>query len=258
MITRKMHRFLFRLMAVGVLTAFALGLLTMKAIKEQGVPTVPAVVFDGRLMSGEKPLQVPGLREMIGEAGDDAAALRAVVTYYEANADRLAVEFDETNDARLRGLFGMYVVHVSQPYNTVPSGWAEYTLLQFLNADAAHCGLYARAQGMIYTAMGLRWHEIGVDGGWHGLIEAEIDGRWETFDATSNVWASVSVGGLIGGLPRSVREFYTPVWDANADEVYRRHYTETNGYYSVPDLRAGLPLWGLRVFPSRWEVVGQG
>lgn len=257
MITRKIRQFIFTLLAVGMLTAFALGLLTMKAL-EPNEKAWAGVVFDGRLMSGERPLDVPSLREIAGERTDDAAILQAVTAYYAANADRLALVFNEPDDQRLRGLFGMYAVHVSQPYNSVPSGWEEYTLRQFVDADAAHCGLYSRAQGMVYTALGLRWHEVGVDGGWHGLIEADIDGRWETFDATSNVWASVSVGGLVGGLPRSVRVFYTPVWDASADDVYRQHYVDSGGYYSVPDLRAGLPLWGISVHPSRWEITASG
>ena len=256
MITRKMGRYFFSLMAVGMLTAFALGLLTMKALQAQ--PKAAAVVFDGRLMSGERPLDVLSLREIAGELRDDAAILDAVTAYYAANAERLALVFNEPDDQRLRGLFGMYIVHVSQPYNTVPSAWTGYTLRQFIDADAAHCGLYSRAQGMVYTALGLRWHEVGVDGGWHGLVEAQIGEGWETFDATTNVWASVSVGGLIGGLERRVRTFYTPVWDPSADEIYRRHYTESGGYYSVPDLRAGLPLWGISVRPARWAITASG
>jgi len=216
------------------------------------------VVFDGRLMSGERPLDVPSLRAIAGEAVDDAAILDAVTAYYEANADRLALVFNERNDQRLRGLFGMYAVHVSQPYNTVPSGWEAYTLRQFIDAEAAHCGLYSRAQSMIYTALGLRWNNVLVDGGWHGLVEAQIGEGWETFDATTNVWASISVGGLIGGMERRVRTFYTPVWDPSADEIYRRHYTESGGYYSVPDLRAGLPLWGISVRPARWAITASG
>ncbi len=251
MITRKMQRFLFWLMAVGVLTAFALGLLTMKAL--QPAPQFAKVMFDGQVMSGERPLEVPGLRELVD--GNDA---RGVAAYFEENRERLALMFNETNEARLRGLVGMYLVHVSEPYGTMPTGWEAYTLDQLLAADAMHCGGYARAQGMIYTALGLRWHEIGVDGGWHGLIEAEIDGAWETFDATTNVWASISVGGLIGGLPREYRQFYTPVWDMHADDIYRRHYVESGGYYSVPDLRAGLPQWGISVHPTRWAISASG
>lgn len=256
MITRKMGAYLFKLMAVALLGGFALGLLTMKAITPQ--PETRAIIGDGRLMSGERPLDVPSLREIAGERTDDAAILEAVTAYYAANADRLALVFNEPDDQRLRGLFGMYVVHVSQPYNTVPSGWDGYTLRQFIDADAAHCGLYSRAQGMIYTALGLRWNNVVVDGGWHGLVEAQIGDEWETFDATTNVWASISVGGLIGGLDRRVRTFYTPVWDPSADEVYRRHYVESGGYYSVPDLRAGLPLWGISVYPRRWAITASG
>lgn len=256
MITRKMGAYLFKLMAVALLGGFALGLLTMKAITPQ--PETRAIIGDGRLMSGERPLDVPSLREIAGERTDDAAILEAVTAYYAANADRLALVFNEPDDQRLRGLFGMYVVHVSQPYNTVPSGWDGYTLRQFIDADAAHCGLYSRAQGMIYTALGLRWNNVVVDGGWHGLVEAQIGEGWETFDSTSNLWLSVSVGGLVEGLPRSVRALYAPTVDPDADDRYRQHYVDSGGYYNVFGLRADLPQWGISVRPSRWEITASG
>lgn len=258
MITRKMKRFLFLLLLSGTLSGFALGLLTMKALQPN--MNDATVLFDGRLMSAEPPLDITPLRQMVGNVRDEAAALRAVVSYYEANAARLALVFNEENDARLRALFGMYIVHVSQPYNTVPSGWENYTLIDFLEADAAHCGLYALAQSKIYTALGLWWNNVTVDDGWHGLIEAQIDGWWETFDATTNVWLTVSVGGLVNGVGRAYRNFYTPAWDmmASADDIYRRHYDESGGYFSVADLRAGLPLWGLRVMVGQWEISASG
>jgi len=250
MITRKIGWMMFRWMAVGMLTAFALGLLVMKAITP---PQASNVRLDGQLMSGERPLDVPGLRELVD--GDDA---QGVAAYFEANKARLALMFNEQDEARLRGLAGMYLVHVSQPYGSMPSGWEQYTLSQLLQADTVHCGGYALMQGMIYTALGLRWNNVIVDGGWHGLIEAQIGEGWETFDATTNVWASISVGGLIGGLPREYRQFYTPVLDPDADEVYRRHYVDSGGYNSVADIRVGLPQWGISVRPSRWAISASG
>lgn len=252
--TRKVRRFIFQLMPITLLCGFALGLLTMKAVQPGAAKTWANVVFDGQLMSGEPPLPVASLRDIVGAAATHDQATAAVADYYTAYADQLATTFNEANDARLRGLFGMYIVHQAQPYNVAPPDWETYTLLDFLNAKAAHCGLYALAQSYIYTALGLRWQNIIVDGGWHGLLQADIDGQWETFDSTSNVWLSVGVPELISGAARRYRAFYTPVWDASADEVYRQHYTESGGYYSVPDLRAGLPVWGLRMFPSRWEI----
>lgn len=208
------------------------------------------VVFDARLMSGEQPLEVASLGEMVGAAGDDAEAGAAIRAYYEANAGRLAEEFDEANDARLRGLFGMYITHVAVAYGVVET--EPGTLLEFIAAPTAHCGVYAKAQSQVYDALGLVWRTVVVDGGWHGLNEVLIDGRYETFDATSNVWLSVSVEALLNGAPREYRTFYTPIFDAQADEAYRAHLATG---HNVPELRAGLPLWGLRVFPSTWMVV---
>lgn len=255
--TRKVRRFIFQLMPILLLCGFALGLVTMKALQPSADKAWAAVVFDGQLMSGERPLNVASLREIVAEAETHDQATAAVAEYYDAHADYLAIVFNETNDARLRGLYGMYITHLAQPYNTVPPDWESYSLIEFLQAQAAHCGLYSLAQSYIYTALGLRWQNVVVDGGWHGLLQADIGGQWETFDATSNIWLSVGVPQLLAGTARRYREFYTPIWDAEADAVYRRHYTESAGYYSVPDLRAGLPVWGLRVFPTQWAIISQ-
>jgi hypothetical protein len=39
--------------------------------------------------------------------------------------------------------------------------------------------------------------------------------------------------------------------------MYRAHIIESNGYYNVIGLRAGLPLWGLYVFPRRIEIIAE-
>jgi len=213
------------------------------------------LTFNERVWIGETPLSIPPLAEIVGGATTDAEAVALVAAYYDTNTSLLAAEFREQDDTRLRGLFGMYIIHLAAPYNVVEV--VPTTLFEFINTPTAHCGTYSVAQSQVYDALGLEWRIVMVDGGWHGLIEVLVNERWETFDSTVNVWLSVGVPDLIAGTTRSYRAFYTPIYDANADDVYRQHYFESNGYYNVSALREGLPFWGISVFPARWEITAQ-
>lgn len=241
------------------LIAFTVGVVFAYAVLTVGTPP-PALawadtVYNPRLMSGDPPLPIPPLSAIIGDAATDADALAAVVRYYERHAAALGRVFAEANEQRTRALFGMYLVHMAAPYNVTPV--TPVTFLDFVRTPTAHCGIYARAQSQVYTALGLRWREVHVDGGWHGLIEAEISGQFETFDSTSAVWVNQPVESLLRGAERHYRAYYTPALDVNADDVYRAHIIESGGYYNVLGLRAGLPLWGLNVFFHTVEIVAE-
>lgn len=243
------------LAVLGVLAGFSLGIAATLAYQERSPKTWAGVTLDPRIMSGAPALPIPTISEIVGGAATDAAARTRIADYYSANAERLADVFNERSDQRTRALFGMYITHLAAPYNTVET--APSTLLEFIAAPAAHCGTYAHAQAQIYNALGLEWQNVIVNGGWHGLIQAKIGQTYEVFDSTSNVWVNQPVQALLDGRSRDYRSFYTPIEDRHAAEQYRDHYTQSGGYYNVLELRAGLPLWGLRVFPTRWEIVEQ-
>lgn len=209
-----------------------------------------APVFDSRSMSGERPLDVAPLATIVSGADDDTGAAERIRTYYDDQRDRLVAVFQEADDMRLRALFGMYVTHLAVPYGVVET--APASLLEFVSAPSAHCGTYADAQARIYDALGVTWRLIHVDGGWHGLLEAQVNRRYEVFDSTSNVWVNRAVGELLAGMQRESRAFYTPIFDADASDRYREHLDLG---YSVPELRAGLPQWGITIFPAKWEVM---
>lgn len=214
-----------------------------------------AFQFTNQVWDAAPPLEIPDLAEIIGQAATDAEALAAVRAYYEANAEALSVIFDEPDAQRTKALFGMYIIHTAVPYNVVSWDWENDDFLDFAHAPTAHCGVYARAQSQLYTEFGLTWRIVLVDGGWHGLIEVMIGDEYEIFDSTSNVWISQPVESLIRGDQRQYREFWTPVSDPNESDVYRDHIVSSNGYYNVLELRAGITLWGLAVFPSRYEII---
>ena len=206
------------------------------------------------------PIPIPPLAELVGDATDDATATARILNYYTANHDALVVAFNEADETRLRALFGMYIVHVDVPYNVVDV--LPVTLLDFVQSSTAHCGTYSLAQSQIYDAFGLTWRFVLADGGWHGIMEVLVGRQYETFDATSNVWVNLSIGEMIAGMtytvmdePRRYREFYAPVLDPTTSDSFRVHLTDERcDRCSVPQIRAGFSQWGLRVFPSRWEV----
>lgn len=238
------------------LTAFTVGIVFASVTLQTGTPP-PAPrppYFDNRVLSGEPPLPIPPLSEIIGDADTDEHALSAISSYYNRQSLRLAVLFREDNDERTRALFGMYIVHLAAPYNIVTRAWEGESFLAFVHGETAHCGAYAQAQRAVYSALGLRWRSVLVDNGWHEVVEAEIDGRYEVFDSTSAVWINQPVEGLLRGVERQYRMFYSPIMDASADDAYRDHLQRG---YSVPELRAGLPWWGLYVFPRRIEVIAE-
>ncbi|NJO83397.1 MAG: hypothetical protein HC828_11640 [Blastochloris sp.] len=123
---------------------------------------------------------VPTLQTLTQDATTDVEGIAVVATYFEANRERLATLWRETNPTRLAGLYSMYVVHISHIY-----GETEYTasLTDYLAQPRAHCGTYSIAQSHIATALGLEWRMFELTSGWHGWIEIMVDGRWEIFDA---------------------------------------------------------------------------
>lgn len=236
-----------------MMMGLVLGTLLAVALVLRAEPRIrwSAAQFDLRSSSAEPPLDVAPLADIIAGAEDDAGAARLISAYYEAQREHLSDEFQEADDARLRALFGMYITHLAVPYGIVEH--APESLVEFASAPTAHCGTYADAQSRIYDALGVTWRRIHVDGGWHGLLEALIGRRYETFDATSNVWLDKSVGELLAGMERESRMFYSPIFDAQASDAYRAHLELG---YSVPELRVGLPQWGILIFPAEWEVIG--
>lgn len=239
---------------VGLIIGIVFAAVTLQTGTPPPLPPWTELAYDDRLMSGEPPLPIPPLLEIIGDAATDAAAQTAIRDYYNRQSLRLAAVFHSDNEQRTRALFGMYIVHLAVPYNEVARNWEGETLLDFLHGETAHCGAYAQAQQAVYDALGLRWRNIVVDGGWHGLIEAQIGANFEVFDATSNVWVSEPIERLLDGIAREYRAFYTPITDASVSDVYRAHL---EAGYSVPELRAGLPYWGLYVHPRTLEIIAE-
>ena len=178
------------------------------------------------------PLPIPPLAE-IAPTGD----VQDVVSYYQSHADELAGLFGDAE--RAPAFFAMYIVHLAKPYGTAPT---VLTLPEFMKLTFAQCGDYAPVQEEISRALGLTARYIGFTNSFHGWVEVQINGQWEIFDSTTNVWINQPMEALLRGVPRSYRMFYAPALDMSAPDIYRDHLRK---WYNAPALRARLPYFGL-------------
>jgi hypothetical protein len=180
----------------------------------------------------------PTIGELALGAADDAGIMARIVAYYEENRERLAQLWREEHPTRLAGLFSMYIVHISHIYGETrfPASMTEFVAL-----ERTHCGVSSMAQSQITEALGLNWRTIELTSGWHAWVEIEVDGVWEIFDSTVNVWIDQPAEALLQGVPRAYRNFYTPLLDRDRPDA-RLHMREG---YNMQNLRLWMPGLGL-------------
>lgn len=192
----------------------------------------------------------PALRDFAAGARTDAEIAANAADYFALNRDRLALLWREPHPTRLAALYSMYVTHISHPYGETP---APASLLDHVGLERAHCGTYVYAQQFLADALGLTHRSVEFYGE-HAWMEVQIDGAWETFDATTNTWLSGGVLDLLAGAPREFRHFYTPMLDVTRPDA-RLHFAEG---YDMQRLRARMP--GLGVFyhpPGELRIAGE-
>ena len=256
-------------LALGVvaLVSFALGMQAASLVKT-GPSTPPAQVGSGSSHRVDRQsddpalypfrifqvhherVPIPPLKDVVAGAKSDSAALARIVAYYRDHEGRFREHWQERNRDRLQAFFAMYVVHVSHPYGTGPS---PETLLAFAReAASAACRENSIFQARILTAFGLKWRYVAVSSGMHGWIEVDVDGRWEIFDSTVNLWIDQSAFELLGGGPRRYRLFYTPWSDVNRPEARVSVTGLQEPIYHTPGtLRSNMP--GLGIYFMRKE-----
>jgi len=195
-------------------------------------------------------VSIPPLKDIVVGTKSDSAALARIVAYYREHEGRFREHWQERNRARLQAFFAMYVVHVSHPYG---AGSTPETLLAFTReATVASCREYSIFQARILSAFGLKWRYVAVSSGMHGWIEVDINGRWEIFDSTVNLWIDRSAFELLEGGPRRYRQFYTPWSDMNRPEARVSVTGLQEPIYHTPGtLRSNMP--GLGIYFLRKE-----
>lgn len=240
---RRRHRQLFMKLLIAINLGVFIGMLILYGQIQQALGSG----------SGNSPNQLPvtdlvfeatpgpdvlTLQAIVGDAPTDAVALQRVVDYYNAEKDRLSILWREENETRLAGLFTMYVIHISHIYGETPN---QTSFLDYLTLERSHCGNYSVAQAEIAQALGLEWQLLELSSGWHGWLEVMVDGQWEIFDSTVNVWINKSSDQLVQGAERQYRSFYTPLLDIDRPDA-RLHLNEG---YNMQALRVNMPGFGL-------------
>jgi hypothetical protein len=194
---------------------------------------------------------VPTLQEITFGSTSDEEAIQQVAEYFDTHKDELGTLWREDNETRLAGIFTMYVVHISHVYGE--TAYPE-TFTEFLAQERAHCGTFSIAQSEIAEALGLTWRMLELTSGWHGWIEILVDGEWEIFDSTVNVWISHSAFDLVKGAVREYRYFYTPLLDIDRPDA-RLHLAEG---YNMVNLRDWMPGLGLFYNPPGELYISRG
>jgi hypothetical protein len=143
------------------------------------------------------------------------------------DAETMMQVFDESNPTRAAGLYIMYTLHNQHPYS-----------------EEWHCGDMAEEGLRRVLEMGLTARMGTISGGTHAFFEVQIDGQWELFDPTTNVWIDHSAVELMAGLSRTYRAFYTPVLDENRPD-FRNRFT-----HDLLSLRLLMPRLGLTWQPK--------
>jgi hypothetical protein len=191
----------------------------------------------------------PTLHDFAIHASSDDDILARAVEHFELNRAQLALLWRENNPARLAGLYAMYVTHISHPYGVAA---APGSLQEHLTRERAHCGTYTFAQYRLAQALGLTVRSVEFVGE-HAWVEVSVDGNWEIFDATTNVWISRPIEALLAGEAREFRALYTPMLDIQRPEA-RLHLAEG---YNMPRLRQRMPTLGLSYQPPG-DLIIQG
>ncbi|MFN8447786.1 MAG: hypothetical protein U0521_04120 [Anaerolineae bacterium] len=233
----------------------------------QGAFTPPVPTLTAAQMTGLPPLSpeypfestpaldIPTSQEIVADATTDTAALDRIVGYFDAHEDALRLAFEEDDPVRLKVLYAMYVVHISTVYGEADP---PTSLIAFLDSPYSHCGFYTRFQSEILDAFGISWRIMYHATAEHAWVEVPINGNWELFDPTTNVWADRDGVALLAGEPRHYRAFYTPLNDVNRPDA-REHYfrgpaaNPRVGWYNMPRLREWMIRLGLTYTPRTDE-----
>jgi len=168
------------------------------------------------------PLPIPPLRVFAIGVRDNHELLTSVASYCEFNQHWLAGIFAETSLTRILALCGMYIVATNAPYHEADN---PVDALAFARQATLHCGTVVVAQGEIYGALGLTWRQVETTN--HTWLEVDVDGAWEVFDATVNVWVNAT----------TARAWWQPDFAGAYDH---ERYCHAWGCYNIRQLKVNV------------------
>lgn len=149
--------------------------------------------------------EFPTLQSITVGARTDNEAYQLVADYYFQHRSELAPILQEPNEQRARALYAMLLINISHPF-AIPDYVAD-TFLNYIRLQTVtHCSYQPTWQRGISERLGLNARLTSGTFG-HAWLEVQIDGKWETFDASSNTWVSEGSEALASGAPRVYRSF---------------------------------------------------
>lgn len=201
------------------------------------------VVAPTHLFSAQPALPLPSLSSLTSASSDDTEAIDQIVTYAHDHLVLIETVFREANPVRAQALWVMYEIHVGHLYGT--RDLSVTSLREYLATPFSDCGASSAWQSLLLTALGISWRAINISGGTHVFVEAQINGQWEIFDSTVNVWIDHSAYELNAGVNRESRAFYTPMLDQTLESR-----VDAGELRTVQELRLSMPLLGLAWTPK--------
>ncbi len=206
-------------------------------------------------------VEIPTLQQVAAGTQKDEQVIELVLAWHRQREDALAMAWREANPERIKAYLSMVLIHISHPYGR--TGLDLLTFTRYLELGVSNCFLQSVYQGRLLDAFGLEYRRVIVSNGFHGWMEARIEGNWEVFDSTSNVWLDRSAFDLLDGGERRYRLFYTPWVDARHPEARRilveqgQDRTAEPIYGTPGTLRMKMPGLGI-YFLTRQELEKSG
>lgn len=233
-----------RITIAVALLAIALGCL---ALVVWVAPLFEVVPESGKSRAKQNP-NLPLLDAFQDTSNGDGATAAGAAAWFYAHQAELAAAFQEDHPGRLAGLYSMAIAHSSKPYGPV----AQYpaSMDAYLAQEASHCGTYTFAQIQVALALGLTVRSVEYVAE-HAWMEAQIDGVWETFDATTNTWLNQDHRTLATGQMRQFRQYYSP-W---LDPENTANQIESEAGISLYRLRLKFPAIGVSYHPPGELII---
>ena len=232
--------FLILLAALLILGGFAAGVTVTKNL----LIVHWDFVAPDELFNADPPLPIPALKTMTAGAETNAAALASIVAYYQAHETDIGSLFRE--QIQLGCAACSRCTWFTPALCTAWCPHCPANFIDYIQMPTSACGTYSYAEGKILTALGVQWRSIDISGGTHTFVEANIDGHWEYFDATINVWVNRSALEMQTGVERTARKFYTPLLDpAYAGQI------DATDLRVAQELRVMMPGLKIYSFPKR-------
>jgi len=122
------------------------------------------------------------------------------------------------NEKLVRALYILNFVSFSSNYGTPDQKQGEQGIKDLLwTIGTSNCQTNTMLLQMLMEKAGYESRTIAINNLSHGFNEVKIDGRWQIFDATTNLWINEGFESLMAGKTGKAKEFFLK--EADYDNV---------------------------------------